>query len=226
MNTETINNYDENGFLISKSRFNEHLMIYHEIFNKNNITIYKIEIINDDKFEYIDHSEYKNNNTKENKNIKCNYKNGKLHGKYISMYSHCYISSMSNNFRNKHLIKIECNYENGELHEEYKEYNCNGELILECNYKNGELDGIYTQYSNNEIKMQCNYKNNKLNGEYREYESYNNFIKIHCNYKNNKLDGDYKEYKCNKLIYHCIYKKNIIINEILNNKILETCNVI
>lgn len=138
MNTETINEYDENGFLISKSRFNDYLMIYHEIFNKNNITIYKMEIINDDKFEYIDHSEYKNNNTKGNKNIKCNYKNGKLHGEHI------------------------------------------------------------------------------------EYESNNNFIKIHCNYKNNKLDGDYKEYKCNKLIYHCIYKKNIIINEILNNKNLET----
>lgn len=74
--------------------------------------------------------------TQEKKLIcKCNFKKGKLHGKYKEWY-------MSN-----FMIKYNIDYQNGKYHGYYQKYRENGYRMIYTYYRYGELDGLYKRYN-------------------------------------------------------------------------------
>ena len=83
-------------------------------------------LIYNNTIEYLGKNEYKITGwyKNEQKGWECNYKNGRLHGKYMGWYENGQKS-------------FERNYKNGELHKKYIGWHENGQKTYEYNYKNG-----------------------------------------------------------------------------------------
>lgn len=219
--TDLICNYDSNGILESKTRYNEtNKLVYNELYHNNEIA-YKMEIKDNDTFEWVNHQLYYNlllnktpNNNKltnccivDNTYIICNYKNGELDGEY-KKYS-------DNN------LLISCYFKNDELDGEYVMYDIDNKYDKtrakkKCNYVNGKLEGKYYE-DNNGTTIISNYKNDILDGEHKTiYNSGRTRDYHHCYYKNGKIDGEYKIYSNNnknhtvQLIQHRHYKDDIL----------------
>ena len=129
--------------------------------------------------------------------IKCDYINGKINGKYIEYY-------FNNNHHNY-------NDNNNEINN-----NCKiSKIKFDYSFLNGVKHGMCIEYNyNNDIVTKIEYDNGNFNGYYYEVDEYNKEI-IECMYKNNVLDGIYKLYDFNKKpILECKYNLGKMIEYI------------
>lgn len=169
---------------------------YHKNGNKLELTTYK-----DGKKEGL-HIDYKNN-------IKCNYKDNVLEGKFEKYLD------------NK--LYISCNYNNNKLEGLFKKYDINGNVCMEVNYEGGKMNGKYYEYfPNGNIRLECEKEEGEYNGEYTQYhdnyECNKRKIFIRTNFKKGELDGEYiKMDEKGKLIEKNKYKEGKIK---LKNKII------
>jgi Uncharacterized protein conserved in bacteria len=105
--------------------------------------------------------------------IKCNYKDGKLHGEYIRYYE-------------DGQIKTKYEYIDNKIHGECIEYYQNGQIEVKCNYKDDKRHGKYIRYyENGQISIKCRFKDDNPNGKYIRYYE-NGKIESKCKYKDGK----------------------------------------
>jgi len=140
----------ENAFIAKLSGIveykNENEMWWED--NEHKVTI---EFLNDSAFSAKVREYYKNGNIR----WEYDYRNGKLHGKYIRWYEN----------GNK---QWEYDYQNGKLHGKYIRWYENGNKQWEYDYRNGKRHGKYICWFEDGNKgLEANYQNGKLIKSYR-----------------------------------------------------------
>lgn len=149
------------------------------------------------------------------KKSRSNYKDGKLHGKYIEWYKggqKSYECDYVNGKKNGKLLKYhengaiweETSYVDGKLNGDFKSWFYDGAKQREASYKDGELHGNSVEWHwNKEMSIRCNYKEGNWDGKWEQWFE-DGTKKSECNYINGKYDG--KSSVWLQLPYHLYYE--------------------
>ena len=128
------------------------------------------------------------------KELKKNFKDGELHGRYEALYE-------------SGQAQLKSNYKDGKMHGFHQTFHENGQLNYEGTLKNGKVDGpLKNFHDNGELEAEVNYKEGLiLDGSYETFDA-SGYISLRTNYKDGKKYGLEEKYEADQLVAKTNYK--------------------